>query len=202
MALLEKELASGGNDRAENEYLIWRDAPLSETDPDVYAAIQKEEGRQHDKLELIASENVVSRAVLEAQGSVLTNKYAEGYPRKRYYGGCEYVDIVEQLAIDRAKALFGADHVNVQPHSGASANIAVFMAFLQPGDTILGMRLDQGGHLTHGSPVNFSGKFYNAQFYGVSKETGRIDYDECARIAPRSQAKDDHQRRVGLPARD
>ncbi len=167
VALLEKELAPAGSARAENEYLIRRDAPLSETDPDVYAAIQKEEGRQHDKLELIASENVVSRAVLEAQGSVLTNKYAEGYPGKRYYGGCEYVDIVEQLAIDRAKALFGADHVNVQPHSGASANIAVFTAFLQPGDTILGMRLDQGGHLTHGSPVNFSGKFYNAQFYGV-----------------------------------
>ena len=188
MALLEKELSQdpttvGLNLPSENEYLIRRDAPLSETDPAVYAAIQKEEGRQHDKLELIASENVVSRAVLEAQGSVLTNKYAEGYPGKRYYGGCEYVDLVEQLAIDRAKALFGADHANVQPHSGASANIAVFTAFLQPGDTILGMRLDQGGHLTHGSPVNFSGKFYNAQFYGVDKETGRIDYDECARIA-------------------
>ena len=120
---------------------------------------------------------------MEAQGSVLTNKYAEGYPGKRYYGGCEYVDIVEQLAIDRAKQLFGADHANVQPHSGASANIAVFTAFLSPGDTILGMRLDQGGHLTHGSPVNFSGKFYDAQFYGIDKETGRIDYDECAKIA-------------------
>ena len=180
MALIEKELTQEGS---ENEYLIRRDAPLSEADPDIYAAILKEEGRQNDKLELIASENVASRAVMEAQGSVLTNKYAEGYPGKRYYGGCEYVDIVEQIAIDRAKQLFGADHANVQPHSGASANIAVFTAFLSPGDTILGMRLDQGGHLTHGSPVNFSGKFYDAQFYGVDRETGRIDYDECARIA-------------------
>ena len=176
MALLE-------NDLNENEYLIRRDAPLSESDPQIYAVLQQEEGRQHDKLELIASENVVSRAVREAQGSVLTNKYAEGYPGKRYYGGCEYVDIAEQLAIDRAKQLFGVDFVNVQPHSGASANIAVFTAFLQPGDAILGMRLDQGGHLTHGSPVNFSGKFYDAHFYGVSEDTGRIDYDECARIA-------------------
>ncbi len=188
MALLEELARLTANDgptddRTENEYLIRREAPLSETDPEIYAAIRKEEGRQNDKLELIASENVASRAVMEAQGSVLTNKYAEGYPGKRYYGGCEYVDLVEQLAIDRAKTLFGAAHVNVQPHSGASANIAVFTAFLQPGDTILGMRLDQGGHLTHGSPVNFSGKFYNAQFYGVDKETGRIDYDECARIA-------------------
>jgi len=184
VALIEQELTNDGQTlAAENEYLIRRDAPLSEADPAVYAAIQKEEGRQNDKLELIASENVASRAVMEAQGSVLTNKYAEGYPGKRYYGGCEYVDIVEQLAIDRAKQLFGADHANVQPHSGASANIAVFTAFLSPGDTILGMRLDQGGHLTHGSPVNFSGKFYDAQFYGVDRETGRLDYDECARIA-------------------
>jgi len=186
VALIEKELTQEGS---ENEYLIRRDAPLSETDPDIYAAILKEEGRQNDKLELIASENVASKAVMEAQGSVLTNKYAEGYPGKRYYGGCEYVDIVEQLAIDRAKQLFGADHANVQPHSGASANIAVFTAFLSPGDTILGMRLDQGGHLTHGSPVNFSGKFYDAQFYGVDKETGRIDYDECARIARETRPK-------------
>jgi len=186
LALLEKELAPAHGiieDAAENEFLLRREAPLSESDPEVYAAIQKEEGRQNDKLELIASENVVSRAVLEAQGSVLTNKYAEGYPGKRYYGGCEYVDVVESLAIARAKKLFGADHANVQPHSGASANIAVFTAFLQPGDAILGMRLDQGGHLTHGSPVNFSGKFYDAHFYGVDRETGRIDYDECARIA-------------------
>ncbi len=178
MALIERDLAGEGN-----EFIFQRDAPLSEADPEVYAAVRQEEGRQHDKLELIASENVVSRAVREAQGSVLTNKYAEGYPGKRYYGGCEYVDVVEQLAIDRAKALFGADHVNVQPHSGASANLAVFTAFLQPGDTILGMRLDQGGHLTHGSPVNFSGKFYDAHFYGVDPATGRIDYDECARVA-------------------
>ena len=178
MALLEHDLVV-----EENTQSIARDTPLSEADPEVFAAIRQEEGRQNDKLELIASENVVSRAVLEAQGSVLTNKYAEGYPGKRYYGGCEYVDIVESLAIARAKQLFGVDHVNVQPHSGASANIAVFTAFLQPGDTLLGMRLDQGGHLTHGSPVNFSGKFYNAQFYGVDPESGRIDYDECARIA-------------------
>ena len=189
MALLEKELAPAAlahgisEDAAENEFLIRREAPLSESDPEIYAVIQKEEGRQNDKLELIASENVVSRAVMEAQGSVLTNKYAEGYPGKRYYGGCEYVDVIESLAIARAKKLFGAEHANVQPHSGASANIAVFTAFLQPGDSILGMRLDQGGHLTHGSPVNFSGKFYDAHFYGVDRETGRIDYDECARIA-------------------
>ena len=181
MTILESRLIAEAP--ADNDFLLRHDAPLSETDPEIYAAIRQEEGRQNDKLELIASENVVSRAVLEAQGSVLTNKYAEGYPGKRYYGGCEYVDIVETLAIERAKRLFGADHANVQPHSGASANIAVFIAFLEPGDSILGMRLDQGGHLTHGSPVNFSGKFYDAHFYGVDPETGRIDYDECARIA-------------------
>jgi glycine hydroxymethyltransferase len=160
-----------------------RSLPLREVDPEIFEAIQKEERRLHDKIELIASENVVSKAVLEAQGSVLTNKYAEGLPGKRYYGGCEYVDIVETVAIERVKKLFGVDFANVQPHSGASANIAVFTALLQPGDTILGMRLDQGGHLTHGSPVNFSGKFYDIAFYGVDKETGRIDYDELARIA-------------------
>ena len=158
-------------------------AHLESADPAVFAAIEQEQRRQHDKIELIASENIVSRAVLEAQGSVLTNKYAEGYPGKRYYGGCEYVDIVEQLAIDRAKQLFGVNFANVQPHSGASANIAVFTALLSPGDTILGMRLDQGGHLTHGSPVNFSGKTYNAQFYGVSAETGRLDYEDMLRSA-------------------
>jgi len=178
MALLEKDL-TGVAEIAERR----RHASLAEIDPEIADAIHREENRQNDKLELIASENVVSHAVLEAQGSVLTNKYAEGYPGKRYYGGCEYVDIVETLAIERAKKLFGADHANVQPHSGASANTAVFLAFLEPGDTILGMRLDQGGHLTHGSPVNISGKYFNAQFYGVDKETGRIDYDECARIA-------------------
>jgi glycine hydroxymethyltransferase len=160
-----------------------RAASLAETDPEIAAAIRHEADRLNSHIELIASENVVSRAVLEAMGSVLTNKYAEGYPAKRYYGGCENVDVVESLAIERVKKLFGVDHANVQPHSGASANIAVFTALLQPGDTILGMRLDQGGHLTHGSPVNFSGKFYNAQFYGVHPETGQIDYEECARIA-------------------
>jgi len=158
-------------------------AHLEQADPEVFTAIEQEQRRQHDKIELIASENIVSRAVLEAQGSVLTNKYAEGYPGKRYYGGCEYVDIVEQLAIDRAKKLFGVKFANVQPHSGASANLAVFTALLEPGDTILGMRLDQGGHLTHGSPVNFSGKTYDAQFYGVSAETGRLDYEDMLRSA-------------------
>jgi len=182
MALLERDLTVA----AETSTLTAanaRHASLAEVDPEIADAIHREENRQNDKLELIASENVVSRAVLEAQGSVLTNKYAEGYPGKRYYGGCEYVDIVETLAIERAKKLFGVDHANVQPHSGASANMAVFLAFLEPGDTILGMRLDQGGHLTHGSPVNISGKYFKAEFYGVDKETGRIDYDECARIA-------------------
>jgi glycine hydroxymethyltransferase len=162
---------------------------LQQTDPEVAAAITKEARRQRDGLELIASENYTSRAVLEAQGSILTNKYAEGLPGKRYYGGCEFVDVIEQLAIDRALKLFGAQAANVQPHSGAQANIAVFTALLQPGDTILGMRLDQGGHLTHGSPVNFSGKWYNVQFYGVDPETGHIDYDELARIARESRPK-------------
>jgi glycine hydroxymethyltransferase len=180
VALLENDVVAQA---AQNYFGLDREASLEASDPAVFAAIKQEEGRQNDKLELIASENVVSHAVLEAQGSVLTNKYAEGYPGKRYYGGCEYVDIVETLAIERAKQLFGVEHANVQPHSGASANIAVFSAFLQPGDTILGMRLDQGGHLTHGSPVNFSGKFYDAHFYGVDAETGLIDYDECARVA-------------------
>lgn len=156
---------------------------LLQSDPQVASAIISEMRRQRDGLELIASENYVSKAVLEAQGSCLTNKYAEGLPGKRYYGGCEYVDIVEQLAIDRALQLFGADAANVQPHSGAQANIAVYTALLQPGDTMLGMRLDQGGHLTHGSPVNFSGKWYKTSFYGVDQETGQIDYDELAKIA-------------------
>src|SRR5689334_11759858 len=156
---------------------------LKAADPDIWQAIQDERRRQQQGLEMIASENYTSPAVMAAQGSVLTNKYAEGLPGKRYYGGCEYVDIVETVAIERAKQLFGVEFANVQPHSGASANIAVFTALLQPGDTILGMRLDQGGHLTHGSPVNFSGKFYNIAFYGVDKETGRIDYDELARVA-------------------
>ncbi len=156
---------------------------LRQTDPEIAAAIENEARRQRDGLELIASENYTSQAVLEAQGSILTNKYAEGLPGKRYYGGCEYVDVVEQLAIERALKLFGAQAANVQPHSGAQANIAVFTALLQPGDTILGMRLDHGGHLTHGSPVNFSGKWYNVHFYGVDLETGQIDYDDLARKA-------------------
>ncbi|MDV2583104.1 serine hydroxymethyltransferase [Alkalibacillus haloalkaliphilus] len=150
---------------------------LNEVDPEMLEAINKEKNRQHDKIELIASENFVSEAVMEAAGSVLTNKYAEGYPSRRYYGGCEYVDIAEDLARDRAKELFGADHANVQPHSGAQANMAVYFAALKPGDTILGMNLNHGGHLTHGSPVNFSGKLYNVVDYGVEESTETIDYD-------------------------
>ncbi len=156
---------------------------LKDFDPELFDAICRETRRQEYKLELIASENLVSERVLEAQGSLLTNKYAEGYPGKRYYGGCEYVDIVENLAIERAKELFGADHVNVQPHSGSQANMGVYFAALKPGDTILGMNLAHGGHLTHGSPVNFSGRLYNVVPYGVSKDTERIDYDEVERLA-------------------
>ena len=155
---------------------------LMEQDPDVALAIEKESERQRRNIVLIASENYASQAVLEAQGSVLTNKYAEGYPGRRYYGGCEYVDIAEQLAIDRAGELFGAEYVNVQPHSGAQANMAAYFAILEPGDTVLGMRLDQGGHLTHGSPVNFSGKLYNFVSYGVDRETEHVDYDEVERL--------------------
>ena len=162
---------------------------LKQSDPKVFEAIDKELNRQRTKLELIASENIVSKAVLEAQGSVLTNKYAEGYPGKRYYGGCEYVDVVEQLAIDRAKQLFGAEYANVQPHSGAQANMAVFFALLQPGDTVMGMNLTDGGHLTHGSPVNMSGKYFKIVPYGVRKEDERIDYDELERIAKECQPK-------------
>lgn len=157
---------------------------LHRQDPEVARAIEQELNRQQYSIELIASENFVSRAVLEAQGSVLTNKYAEGYPARRYYGGCEYVDIVENIARDRAKTLFGAEHANVQPHSGAQANMAVYHALLKPGDTVLGMNLSHGGHLTHGSPVNFSGKLYNFVAYGVDPETEQIDYDEV-----REQAK-------------
>ena len=158
-------------------------ASLEKVDPQAFAAIEDELNRQRTKLELIASENIVSRAVMEAQGSVLTNKYAEGYPGKRYYGGCEYVDVAEQLAIDRAKELFGAAWANVQPHSGAQANMAVFFALLQPGDTILGMNLTDGGHLTHGSPVNISGTYYKVIPYGVDRETERIDYDALEALA-------------------
>lgn len=156
---------------------------LSKTDPEVKAAIEKEIGRQRGKIELIASENFVSPAVMEAMGTPLTNKYAEGYPGKRYYGGCEYVDIVEDLARDRAKELFGAEFANVQPHSGASANLAVFFAAMEPGDTYLGMNLSEGGHLSHGSPVNISGKYFNVVPYGVDPETCRIDYDKVRELA-------------------
>ncbi|MBP2076224.1 serine hydroxymethyltransferase [Oceanobacillus polygoni] len=150
---------------------------VKQADVEIYEAIQAEKKRQQDKVELIASENFVSEAVMEAMGSVLTNKYAEGYPNKRYYGGCEHVDVAEDLARDRAKELFGAEHVNVQPHSGAQANMGVYFSILEPGDTVLGMNLNHGGHLTHGSPVNFSGKLYNFVDYGVDKETEKIDYD-------------------------
>ncbi len=164
-------------------------SPLSEFDPEIAEAIRHEVGRQEDGLELIASENFVSLAVLEAAGSVLTNKYAEGYPGKRYYGGCEFVDVAESLAISRAKQLFGADHANVQPHSGAQANMAVYMAVLKPGDTILGMNLAHGGHLTHGHPLNFSGKYFNIVPYGVSKTDERIDYDDVDRLAREHRPK-------------
>ena len=162
---------------------------LAVCDPEIAAAMGEELGRQRNKIELIASENFVSPAVMEAMGSVLTNKYAEGYPGHRYYGGCEYVDKVETLAIERAKKLFGAEHANVQAHSGANANTAVYFAFLQPGDTIMGMNLSQGGHLSHGSPVNISGKYYKVVPYGVTHETERIDYDEFERIAKEAQPK-------------
>lgn len=152
--------------------------PLGDVDPEVYRAIQQELDRQRNTLELIASENIVSRAVMEAQGSVLTNKYAEGLPGRRYYGGCEYVDVAEQLAIERAKNLFGAEHVNVQPHSGSQANMSTYFALIEPGDTILGMNLSHGGHLTHGSPMSISGRYFKAVFYGVEPETGVIDYDK------------------------
>src|SRR5438046_3400066 len=161
---------------------------LERTDPEVFAAIARETERQRYNLELIASENIVTEAVLEAQGSVLTNKYAEGLPGKRYYGGCEFVDQVEQLAIDRVKKLFNAEHANVQPHSGAQANAAVYLAFLKPGETVLGLDLSQGGHLTHGSPVNFSGLLYHAIHYGVG-EDGRIDYAAMQAIARREKPK-------------
>lgn len=156
---------------------------LRTTDPEVYEAIQLETGRQASKIELIASENFVSEAVLEAQGSVLTNKYAEGYPGRRYYGGCEYVDIVENLAIERAKKLFGAEHVNVQPHSGTQANMAVYFAVLKPGDTIMGMHLSHGGHLSHGHPMSFSGKYFKTVPISVTKKTETIDYREMRRLA-------------------
>ena len=162
---------------------------LAEDDPEIALAIENEERRQHEGLELIASENFVSEAVLEAAGSVFTNKYAEGYPGKRYYGGCEFTDVVENLARDRAKQLFGAEHANVQPHSGSTANMAAYAAVIQPGDTILGLNLAHGGHLTHGHPLNFSGKTYKIVPYGVTKETETIDYDELEKIAEREKPK-------------
>jgi len=156
---------------------------IEKIDPQVAEAIYNEVERQRSKIELIASENFVSKAVLEALGTPLTNKYAEGYPGKRYYGGCEHVDVVEKLAIERAKELFGAEHANVQPHSGAQANMAVFFAMLNPGDTFMGMDLSHGGHLSHGMAINMSGRYYKVVPYGVSKDTGRIDYDEVRELA-------------------
>lgn len=162
---------------------------LAAQDPDVAAAMERELDRQQRNLALIASENLASPAVMAAMGSVLTNKYAEGYPGKRYYGGCQHVDVIESLAIERAKALFGADYANVQPHSGAQANLAVYFALLEPGDRVLGMSLQNGGHLTHGMPVNLSGKYYDFSSYGIDPETERIDYDEVQRIAERVRPK-------------
>src|SRR6267378_1592457 len=166
---------------------VWR--TLAEADPEIAGAIRDELHRQNSGLELIASENFVSRAILEAAGSVFTNKYAEGYPGRRYYGGCEYVDVVENLAISRAKALFGADHANVQPHAGAPANMAVYFAAMKPGETVLGMNLAHGGHLTHGHPLNFSGILYKVVPYGVKRDDERIDYDELDRLADEHKPK-------------
>jgi len=166
-----------------------KDMSIASFDPDLYAAMQSEATRQEEHIELIASENYTSPRVMEAQGSVLTNKYAEGYPHKRYYGGCEYVDVVEELAIERAKELFGATYANVQPHSGSQANAAVYMALCQPGDTVLGMSLAHGGHLTHGAAVSFSGRIYKAVQYGLNTETGAIDYDEVERLAVENKPK-------------
>src|SRR5579871_2247244 len=164
-------------------------ATLAASDADIAAQIENEIVRQHEGLEMIASENFVSRAVLEAAGTVFTNKYAEGYPGKRYYGGCEFADVVENIARDRAKKLFGAEHANVQPHSGSQAKAAAYMTLLQPGDTILGLDLAHGGHLTHGHKLNFSGKLYRTTFYGVRRDTELIDYDELEAIATREKPK-------------
>ncbi len=175
-------------------------AHLAEVDPDIARVLDRELARQQGTLEMIASENFVPQAVLEAAGSVLTNKYAEGYPGKRYYGGCEEVDVAEQLAIDRAKEVFGAEHVNVQPHSGAQANNAAYMAMIDPGDTIMGMALDHGGHLTHGMKLNVSGKLYKVVAYHVRREDQLVDMDEVAQLARGAQAEGDRRRLVGLPA--
>ena len=173
---------------------------VADSDPELAGAITKELARQQHEIELIASENIVSRAVLEAQGSVMTNKYAEGYPGRRYYGGCQYVDVAETLAIERAKKLFDCSFANVQPHSGAQANQAVFFALLQPGDTFMGLNLAAGGHLTHGSPANQSGKWFKVVPYGVRRDDHRIDLDEVERLALEIQAEADHRRRLGLSA--
>jgi len=165
------------------------DMNIADFDPELWAAMEAEKQRQEEHIELIASENYTSPRVMQAQGSVLTNKYAEGYPHKRYYGGCEYVDIAEELAINRVKELFGADYANVQPHSGSQANAAVYMALLNPGDTVLGMSLAEGGHLTHGAKVNFSGKMYNAVQYGLNHETGEVDYEQVAKLAREHKPK-------------
>src|SRR6187431_1192652 len=168
---------------AQDSFARLREAALAEIDGDIAALVGRELDRQRGQIELIASENFTWPSVLEALGSVLTNKYAEGYPGRRYYGGCEVVDEIEQLAIDRAKELFGAEHANVQPHAGAQTNMAVYSAVLEPGDTVLGLRLDHGGHLTHGLKVNFSGRLYAFEHYGVSRETNVVDYDEVLAIA-------------------
>ena len=171
---------------------------LATRDPEIFGAIRNELTRQRDEIELIASENIVSRAVLEAQGSVLTNKYAEGYPGRRYYGGCQFVDVAETLAIERASQLFGAGFANVQPNSGSQANQAVFLALLQPGDTFLAMDLAAGGHLTHGAKPNMSGKWFKPVHYGVRQQDQRLDYDEVAELARRAPAEAHHRRRLGL----
>ena len=178
----------------------FQNAPLAEVDPEIAAVLEGELRRQQGTLEMIASENFVPGAVLEATGSVLTNKYAEGYPGRRYYGGCEEVDVAEQLAIDRARELFGAEHVNVQPHAGAQANNAAYMALIEPGDTIMGLALDHGGHLTHGMKLNVSGKLYEVVPYHVSREDLRVDMDEVERLANRAPAEADRRRLVRLPA--
>src|SRR5207344_2778190 len=176
-------MSATSNQKRASEVETLFSAALRDLDPEIDNAIKLELGRQRDEIELIASENIVSRAVLEAQGSVLTNKYAEGLPGKRYYGGCQYVDVAENLALDRVKKLFGAGFANVQPHSGASANAAAFMALMQPGDTFLGLNLAAGGHLTHGMKLNLSGKWFNAVAYNVRRDDHRIDMDEVAQLA-------------------
>ena len=190
---------------ATDELVAWSEQPdprilLAESDSEIYQVIEQERQRQFSGIELIASENYVSGPVLAAMGSVLTNKYAEGYPGRRYYGGCQYVDIAEEIAIERAKEFFGAEHANVQPHSGAQANEAVYLALLKPGDSVLALKLDHGGHLSHGFRLNSSGKLYNFHHYGVDPETERIDYDEMERLAQEHHAQADRGRRQRLPA--